>query len=1080
MKKICFLFLLSVGLVLSSCKNYDDRFDALNGQITALQGQVTGLSALQTEVTALKSTITAIQSSLSGLQGTVTTVQSEVTTALQTTQSEVTTALETAQTEITKNVGDQLNTGLSGLSEKNEALSKSLAELLPKVTALETKLQSIQDGAVSKDELTKLQTDLAEQYAVIKGQLDESLRNSNFHNDDLIIDSVGRLKFATSVLFENITEINGDVTIDTTEFWEVAGSTEEETNKRRQDLKDFAKRINLIYGTLDITHGSKELEDAIKFENLTLVTKLVDKQPHVHYPALASVNEITFAEGDDTNTKADNVLTVQIPEITTARFTGGKIHLKKGQELHLTGFVSHKGNLTINLGGNATFEGGTTLDGAKTDLEFFEGLNLEGNSKAEATLELIGFHEVKLPALTKLKKLRVEDVNTVIAENVQGAILEIGEDVENVTVGTKAAITELHIRPSVAENRDLRTLKIGGTLIGDDATVVEIPTRVREAHIFGRGVKSLTTTTTDEDSTNDLTVFSTKDGTEIKDLTLDGTDIRDLELEHTSGTGGSLVLTNNQSLESLKANKVNNLKTLKIQSNEDLASIEFTGLEIADKDAKVHIGGVGNKNNLIATSITLKVEDKKDAIGKIVDESGLSSLNEFLSKLVSKNDKTEAVVYYDGAEGFREVGEVVDSDNPISIRQEANAPHLLLFRKGVAPTKAAEPEKKAKRVFVATIPTTPGDITIGAAGAYETITLDGGGTPANWKSQINADEVTTKFGENNVTVKAEVGGNPTGNITFGGVPTDAAVTLTEFTALGLPDEAYVKLSIGSGTNQYSHTVYLTEPESGDLDDEEGFGEGNKKEAISHLILGDGDDADTNIDAGGLAILNKLLQAFPGPTGPDGTYYSSTPADTDRDFAINPDPEEEGVPYYVENINTTTFVIDIEPYDKKRIGKAILVDFDTNVNEADLVTLGFIPVTAADPNASPAVKLNFVEENSIKDAARTLTITLTSGTPGAEEEDSTIGQPQDTSNVVNGTDEYTTYAGVIPDLSNDSKAYVNLGANKTANTEVIELVTKGTATQNTDYPYWSTAPQKGVDGEAAVDTNTKDKNRLTWL
>ena len=265
-------------------------------------------------------------------------------------------------------------------------------------------------------------------------------------------------------------------------------------------------------------------------------------------------------------------------------------------------------------------------------------------------------------------------------------------------------------------------------------------------------------------------------------------------------------------------------------------------------------------------------------------------------------------------------------------------------------------------------------------------------------------------------------------------------------------------------------MYLTEPESGDLDDEEGFSDSNKS-AISHLILGDGDDADTDIDAGGLAILNKLLQAFPGPTGPDGTYYTSgTAAANDRAYAINP----EKFPYYVENIDPSTFVIDIEPYDKKANG-SIPVTFTTNVDHADLVTLGFVPATAATVGP-PAVELKLFTKADIKNAASTFTVTLTSKTAGTGDK-STIGEPQDTGDVADGITANTGYGPILSDITTDTKAYVRYGDN--SGVAVQELVIKGTAAQNTIYPYWSTAPQKGVDA-VGVTTGTEDKSRLTWL
>ena len=1111
MKRICFLFLLSVGLVLSSCKNYDDRFDALNGQITALQGQVTGLSALQTEVTALKSTITAIQSSLSGLQGTVTTVQSEVTTALQTTQSEVTTALETAQTEITKNVGDQLNTGLSGLSEKNEALSKSLAELLPKVTALETKLQSIQDGAVSKDELTKLQTDLAEQYAVIKGQLDESLRNSNFHNDSLIIDSVGRLKFATNVLFENITEINGDVTIDTTEFWEVAGSTEEETNKRRQDLKDFAKRINLIYGTLDITHSSEELEDAIKFENLTLVTKLVDKQPHVHYPALASVNEITFAEGDDTNTNADNVLTVQIPEITTAMFTAGTIHLKKGQKLHLNNFVSHKGNLSITLNGDGT-----------TNLKSLKKLTGGG----EATLKLTGFSSVDLPALTTLKKLHVKDVNSLTAVNVagdadpnkNGTELRISEDVSRVDVGTKGAIANLKIDDGEAE-RDLEHLKIGGSTSWLEVT---IPSGVEVAHIHGAKIVKT-------DGSDDLDTFIT--AREIKELTLTGTDIETLELGHTSGSGGKLEIVNNESLESLTADKVNNLKTLKIQGNTRLETISFTdddgnGLVTAASDAVVHIGGVGNENRLRASAIHLEVKTgagKQD--GKIVDESGLSDLKSFLG---SSNIKT-AEVYYDGTGELKE--DKNDEQNNVDISAD-NIEDLVLFRKGVDPTEPKKPAVKAKRVWVVYgigDTAAPNNIRVNLTGGfYKDITILGGESSRNIAAKIKGEDLKKFFSQNDVTIDATASGfQPGGSIAFTPETGTAGFSTTAITdaLLGeLEDGAYIKLGIG-GTEakpEYSHTVYI----KGDKPTTKTFS-ATEKHAVSHLLLKTGNDdadgpddvadnADDGAEINALDIINRLVYGFPGrPLGEDHpTATAATTSATKRDVPLRT------IPYQVTFDNTNGIVaLNVARYDPSPVSKPIPLYFDTNVDQENLVGIGFQQYST-----SKLVNIvNIVNRDGLgsvnNGTGNTLIISLTSTKVGDGDDDngkqSTIGQPisfdADLTLIQHGqtlgndaADPYSLglfgnvgnrHVGTYTGDAGEPSPNVVFGDNSSQTFGAIEIAIKAEKTPGSDinrfYPYWhdpkdnksetKLVPVNGVDGKDAVNVNTENvEERLGWL
>ena len=897
MKRICFLFLLSVGLVLSSCKNYDDRFDDLNGQITSLQGQVTGLSALQTEVTALKSTITAIQSSLSGLQGTVAGVQSGFTTALQ-----------TAQSEITNQVKEQLDTGLgvlttslTGISEKNEALSASLTTLDTKLTQLEDKIRSIQDGAVSKEEVNEVQTKLAEQLTNLKDFFQESLKESGLQPSSVTISSPGGLAF-----FTEKTQINGDVTINTTgPDW--SKEADPETGKTPiQNLQEWAKAVTFIIGKLDITHADTDVENAIKFEALASVITLEDKQPHAHYDKLTSATEITF-----TKEGAASVETVRLPEITTTKFTDGKIDLSgAGTELHLDKFTHHEGNLSITLNGT----GKTTLGALK---------ELKEGKDAKQTLTLIGFSAVDLPTLTTLKKLHVQDVNSLIAPNLQGqevTELVISADVSSVDVGTGIAnggIKTLTFgagegaekeRDEAEAKRDLEVLKIAGSATLD----VVIPSGVEVAHIHG--AKSVTT-----EGSDDLDEFVT--AREIKELTLTGTDVEteSLTLGHTSGNAGKLEIVNNESLENLTADRVNNLNILKIQGNTRLEKISFDKLiTAAGTNAKIHIGGVGNKNRLIATSITLATKDDPKK-GKIVDASGLSDLNAFLKSSISV-----AEVYYDGATQFKKSGDIEDTDPSISIDSDT-IEDLVLFRKGVEGGKTTA--KKAKRIFYYhPNRTQQNNLTIGAAGAFTTVELALGGSVANWATEINKS-AKSFFETNGVDIHAKPGGwNPTGSIVFDATTPPSTTPITNDSIdkhIPTDKNAYVKIQIGPDAkkNVYSHTVYISD--NGDEDvpvETSGHITENKKEAISHLFLKTGnDDASTTppgaqIDAD--EIIDKLISKFPGRVVEIATGASreNVPLRT--------------IPYYLRDISATGVVI-VNTYDKKRVDKTIPVTFDSN-------------------------------------------------------------------------------------------------------------------------------------------------------
>lgn len=65
MKKVLFSFLV-ITIVLTSCKNYDDEFDALNASVATLQSQISSISTLQSNLSAIQNTINSLQTTLDG------------------------------------------------------------------------------------------------------------------------------------------------------------------------------------------------------------------------------------------------------------------------------------------------------------------------------------------------------------------------------------------------------------------------------------------------------------------------------------------------------------------------------------------------------------------------------------------------------------------------------------------------------------------------------------------------------------------------------------------------------------------------------------------------------------------------------------------------------------------------------------------------------------------------------------------------------------------------------------------------------------------------------------------------------
>ena len=653
MRKIYFLFLFLAVFFAASCENYDDRFNDLNNQVTALQSQVSGITALQSEVTSLKSTIATIQSSLtalkdlgskvssldskvSGLDSKVSSLDSKVSDlSKKVTAVEPKVAkLETNQTAIVAHI----NENFAKVTQNNAEIISILQGLDARLTALEKSLKELETRQ-NTQEVNEVKDSVEEEINSIKETLKEELEGrAELYTPPRPLDISSRagLQFLINN-HSDVTGVNADISINTT-GWSDADIS---------DLRGWVKDIKLVTGDLDIIHPHDPETKAIKFEALANVTNLVDRQPHVHYPALTSASTIDLS--------SRVVKTVRLPKITRTKFVDDAITLNNASELLLPELTSYAGGLSIALDSES-----------ELDLSSLEQLTA-GNK----TLIISGPSTVELASLTTLDKLEIEDVGNLKAVNVRGVALEVGPNVTAVDVGTanRANINSLNINGA----DDLRELKIRGTA----EVEVDITRSIRTAHIHGaKYVKAKT-------SNGRLSDFVTSG--EIKDVELIDTNIGDLTLDHESGTGGSLVVEDNSRLDTLTADNLNNLGTLTIQNNSGLESISFNGLRRATSGAEVLIGGVDNENRLIADKIHLAAGEQS---GAIEDSSGLSDLDPFLGSVA------KAAVYYDGATEFKEHAGVTEDDVEID---DSNKEFLVLFRKGFSNASSGT---KAKRVFI--------------------------------------------------------------------------------------------------------------------------------------------------------------------------------------------------------------------------------------------------------------------------------------------------------------------------------------------------------------------------------------------
>ena len=1050
MKRIFILF-TSVALVAAGCKNYDDRFDDLNSQITALQTQVNTFQGVASSVSALQAEIGNIRSSLTSLSTTVSGVTGGITNALSTAQKELETSTNASLTAAQTAIDNSLSETQRALNAK---LDTALAGLQAKLAELESKLAQAQAGALSREDLAAFQARIQEQLDQVKEELEESLGDAGFHSGNVTINSSGSWQ-GTKIQLRKKTKFAGDFVIDTANL----------TATEVDELIAWVGEITLIHGDLTITH--KSADKVIKFGKLTLVTDLTDTQPHAHYPALATATNIEL----DSN----KILTVKLPVLTKGTFDDHTIDLPKATELTLTALSKYEADLTIEV------DGDTVVD--------LSALEKVGSGSSKENLILDGPDSITLPALTTLQLLSVSNVGSLTAPKVKGADLSINDGVESVDVGTASGANINTL--TIADDNDLEVLKINGNSSRKSSEKTEViidgSNDLETVHIQGANKVDL-------DNVSNLEEIVTAGTIPVFDLTNSG--FRgDLVLGHQSGVNSELRIEDNVGIETLTADKVNQLRVLIIQGNHDLERISFAALKQGstqvprtpwyNSDAVV-IGGTqfdssgdwsdGNyhapdRNNLIADSIHLAVGGANKQTGKIVDNTGISKLEDFLTHAKIKR----AVVSYDGAESFKPHAKSTEEDV-----SNGNGDNFVLIRKGLqgVPTTAG----KARRVFYTSQAASAGDLVVNIGNNVQrTISLSSGGSVRNWINEIKDKAVIDFFDTNDVSIDAKPGANPIGNLTFdaappsGGIP-DGAIS-------ELKAKAYFKLTVGA----YSSTVYITEGANAsgtgdarnhDVPSEKAFSSSNKK-AISHaFLLAGNDDTSTTppgANIGPAEIIQALIDDFPGTVTNNRSNTATPPV-----LLV----AHNTIPYIVASLDDNSSAI--TPYDRQYISKAIPVTLEYNIlvdktNNAERTLLTNGVSDATNPGFGFTLTENdtdngenFFTTKPINNAVRTLQIELTSKIGGDSE--STIGQPVDA-----GTTDGTTARTASDDHVESVTAPTDAaGASVTLGGAALsELAVKVEGTDEPAYPYYSSRPQLGT---ASTTRAGGDKNidKLSWL
>ena len=1052
MKRI-FILLAAVALVAAGCKNYDDRFDDLNNQITTLAGQVQTLQGVAQTVSALQTTIAGIRESV---RGDINTAVGDVSTSVGTALDGVKTALDTTQKDLEdkvtalqqqlkeaadKNLSqadvDKLKTDLADAQKK--ALDAALATIQGRLGELETALKEAQTGALSTEELGQLKKELEEAIAASNKDLKDALSTADFYTGVVNITTSSQWEFIKNRA-SNATQFNGNITINTGAL----------SDTQLDELIAWVADIKFIVGDLSITHGNKD--KPVKFTSLEGVTNLVDTQPHAHYPELAGATRVTL--------NAKKVETVKLPKLTSTSFADDDDHvinLPDATEITL-GIEKYNAALTIKADERNT----------KVELDALVTVDTNGSAGGlgSGSLKIEGAGEVSLAALRSLPHLDLKDVESVEAPKVKGAILTIGEDVDEVNVGTA---DDSHInRLNDNGASDLKKLQIGGNSTSDSRFRTEVNSsdlpELRTAHIHGAFSVIIESQRFKEIIT----------GGTIPTLHLIGTDVEgEVELGHKSGAGSVLRIEGNGDLEKLTADNVNQLKTLIIQGNPKLEQISFAALKEGSPQKfgtpnwyngdRVEIGRIrvqpsgseGYKayesNNLFADAIHLRVPNNQ--AGKITDSSGLSGLKEFLSH----ENIRRALVSYDGANTFkpnRATTKNNEDDKAETTNSSDDENNFVLIRKGLRSTDVG-----ARRVFLVSGIDPTSNLSIRAGGGNRAITLTEGGTYNNWASDVNNDEVKNFFDSNDVTISARAGGYPQGTIIVSNNTGDNAFDVTKRLT------GSITLTIGEGNSAITSRVIVQkvvdEPdededyEVAELGRSHGFDNSNDRLAVTYINADDrdsdtdGNQAHTDADI----IREKLIDPF--------TIYNAGAA------ATHPRILEPVHPYGINDFGAN----DLNVENGGTAGEAIIGILDAQAIDKK-VKVTITKTSELPPGWGLTTGKEDIDnrksENPLKED--TLQITLTSQTVG-NGTDSAIGDPKHEGG---DADDFALAAAPVENSTNAVWVY------GTGTAVELPIHKRDRSTNNIEIRNYrnSSLPRKGADVNSFG--GNKDLDRLGWI
>jgi hypothetical protein len=591
------LSILTASLLVVGCQDYDDQFSSLESQISALATTVAGLSQVQSDLASLAGTVGSLATTVNGLG------------------DQIDTAVSDGLTDIQENI-DAINTAVADVASSGD------------VAALQEAVDASQDD------------------------LDDLLAASSVFTGNVTINSP-----ATLDVYEKmgpaLNIVNGNVSITATA--EMDGTKlQTVVDNILTTVKDFTYSAGTGVATVTFLNltGTQSLTikqaGDYRFDNLTSATNIILEDAHSNKVGIIHFGSLTSVTSFSTDTASSNLIDFKkVRELhltSLVRYPGNnlKIRIKPNsvlaQQLDDVNAAGVQSNITLDISGPANFNATNFKDGKLTFSEM-------------GTVQVDGFEgefvikeNVVSFSADKVTKIDVSAATELETLNITGA-----KDPDNSKDKSGPAI-------SFVNKDDLSSITLAG-LVGavtltDNASLTDI---VISAKVDGKITIGDNTAATDGNPTLANVNLTDSQATAVQVTNNRNLETLVINTTFWAGTGasakldGDVTVQDNGSLLSLTVSS-DKIENLTVVGNDDLATIDFTGLTVA--------GATGSPsvyiydNDLSGTMVdgsdgdTNIADGKAGDLGSITTSSGMGTLKTYLTA-VKAVAKSEAKVLFD-------------------------------------------------------------------------------------------------------------------------------------------------------------------------------------------------------------------------------------------------------------------------------------------------------------------------------------------------------------------------------------------------------------------------------------------------